>query len=527
MFKSISDIIFSGIYGNKIVSGESNKVLKNTRLEGLIYKDARKGHEDEFSGIEQSGTGKLSSFGSLSQDMFDAMYRIRTDFKDDDELSTTAKKFNKYILEKTMDAEEYPTLKMLTEGNETQSIEAALEFMSTVLNNLDDMLKDISGEKGTLNVIERMEKQVDKLQDELSELLEQHASLQSAGADGEGARQLEAKAVKAANTIQSKQQQLEKLNEMVTANTVKHKAELEKAVASALKQSIQKAEETTDILNAWGNGAGNGSMQNDRELVECVRQSEKLREISRLLGKYRQVAARLKKNAFVYGRGSKYDIEFGNDIGRVLAAEFLSLANPATTPLFIKKYKNRTLKQYRRREHIRKGRGSLILCLDESGSTKGGKEYWGKALALTLLELTIKAGKNFALVHFDENVLVHEADRCNYTPETLFAMAESFLGGGTSFENPLREASQLLAQEKYKDAGIVFITDGECSIRDEFYRECLRVKPMADTEITGILLDRGSGSVSDVTFRTFCKEIHRTSQLVEDKIVEKLIADRI
>ena len=43
----------------------------------------------------------------------------------------------------------------------------------------------------------------------------------------------------------------------------------------------------------------------------------------------------------------------------------------ASVPLFVKKYQQRRLKQYRRREPIHKGMGDIICCLDESGSTRG------------------------------------------------------------------------------------------------------------------------------------------------------------
>ena len=62
------------------------------------------------------------------------------------------------------------------------------------------------------------------------------------------------------------------------------------------------------------------------------------------------------------------------------------LASPQTLPLFVKKYQQRRLKQYRRRELIHKGMGDIICCLDESDSTCGDAAAWGKAVAMTLLD---------------------------------------------------------------------------------------------------------------------------------------------
>ena len=57
-----------------------------------------------------------------------------------------------------------------------------------------------------------------------------------------------------------------------------------------------------------------------------------------------------------------------------------------------KKYQRKQVKQYQSREPIYKGMGDIICCLDESISTAGNPAAWGKAVALTLLEIAAGGG---------------------------------------------------------------------------------------------------------------------------------------
>lgn len=76
------------------------------------------------------------------------------------------------------------------------------------------------------------------------------------------------------------------------------------------------------------------------------------------------------------------------------------LATEQTAPLFLQKYQRGQIKQYQRREPIYKGAGDIICCLDESRSTQGDAQAWGKAVAMTLLEIASDGGRKFALIHF-------------------------------------------------------------------------------------------------------------------------------
>ena len=135
-------------------------------------------------------------------------------------MSTTARKFNRNILKKVMDSDEYPALKMLSEGRELEASAAIGEFSEKLLDGLDELLKDVSGEKNMLKVLDGIENQCGELKDSIGQMAGQINCLQASGTDTD---QLEKKVLEAADRLQSKTAQAERLNSMVDQNLAKNK----------------------------------------------------------------------------------------------------------------------------------------------------------------------------------------------------------------------------------------------------------------------------------------------------------------
>lgn len=250
--------------------------------------------------------------------------------------------------------------------------------------------------------------------------------------------------------------------------------------------------------------------------------------IAKYLGRFREIIAQGRRNGYAYGRGEKYSLELGNDLSRALSSEFAMLASPQTAPLFLKKYQQKQLKQYRRREPVHKGHGDIICCLDESGSTRGDPAAWGKAVALALLDIAASNGRKFALIHF----AAYDSCRVDlflpgqYAVEDKMKAAEFFLGGGTNFERPIQEAIRLMENEEFENADIVFITDGECTLSEEYQAELKRQQAVHNFKITGILLDT-QNTIDGFSLDAFCQQVYRTTTLLTENIAERIILDHI
>ena len=500
----------------------TDRVLRSSKLEDGIYADLRSG-DDALVQIEQAAGKKLRSFPALSRDIYQSFYSLLPKRLEENELSVQARKFNAPILDHIAQSEDFPTLKSVCEGRELPAYEAASEFITQTANDLDALLTDIGGEKNSLNTLEKLEAADAQAQKELAELLERMQRCKESNA------QLEQEIIAAANKAESKRRQVSAVNKMIDANAARNQDAISCIVAQAVHAASGKAEEAQSILAAWGDDPGNLERNEvNTALLEMVRKSAVLKDVAKYLGRFREIFAQGKRNGYAYGRGEKYSLELGNDLSRALTSELAMLASPLTAPLFLRKYQRRQIKQYQRREPVYKGMGDIICCLDESDSTEGDPAAWGKAVALTLLEIAVDGKRNFALIHFSG------PNRCQadvfrpgeYSTADKMRTAEAFLGGGTNFQTPMAKALQLIKQGGFENAGIVFITDGECALPEDYLEELREEQSAHRFTVSGVLLDKGKPGM-DFSLRPFCQNIYRTSQLLGDDIVRELVGKRV
>ena len=452
--------------------------------------------------------------------MFQSFYSLLPRRNDPETLSVTAQKFHTKILDHMVQDEDYGTLKTICEGRDLPAYEAATEFVARISDQLDDLLSDIGGKDISLNTLQKLSDAQQQAHQELMELL------QRMQASREKNTTMEQAILQAANRLESKTQQVDAVTKLIDTSSAQHKAEISAAIGAATKAASEKAEEVQNIIGAWSDAPADLERSPiNTALLETVRNSETLQQVAKYLGRFREIIAQGKRNGYAYGRGEKYSLEMGNDLSRAISSEFAMLASPQTVPLFLKKYQQKQLKQYRRREPVHKGHGDIICCLDESGSTRGDPAAWGKAVALALLDIASSNSRKFALIHFAsyDSCRVDVFLPGQYTIEDKMNAAEVFLGGGTNFERPMQEAIGLMENEGFENADIVFITDGECALSDE----CLDALHLEQAEhkfkVTGVLLDTKE-VVSDFSLEPFCQQIYRTSQFLGDEVVRSILS---
>lgn len=499
-----------------------DRVLRSTKLESSIYHDLRT-EDAAMDEIEQDAGKELKSFSALSQDVFQSFYSLVPRRNEETSLSVAARKFNAPILEHMTKSEEYPTLKEVCEGRELPAYEAASEFVSKVSGELDDLLPQLAGKQGALHTLEKLEQSEAQAAKRLNDLLEQRS------ASHRNNPLLDADVVKAANEAEGKRRQVAAVTKLIDDSALQVRNEIKGIVQVAVATAAERAEEVQGIVGAWSSEPGNlRRTPENLDLLKRVRESTALRDISKYLGRFREMLAQKKQNGYAYGRGEKYSLELGSDLSRALTSELAMLAAPETLPLFLRKYQRRQIKQYRRREPIYKGAGDIICCLDESGSTAGERAAWGKAVAMTLLEIAESEGRRFALIHFSDfgTIKTDLFFPKQTTVEDRLRAAETFLDGGTDFCAPLNEALRLMEEKDFENADIVFITDGECVLPPESISRLQEEQVRRRFTITGILLDQGNEGM-DFSLKAFCQNIYRTSELTGEAIFYAIVNDRI
>ncbi len=508
-------------------------VIEHTRMENMIYKDKRKSLDDMYKefdytieDLQGKGKEKLSSFPHLAQDIFNMLYKISPSERDSEKLSESAKNFNRKITEKIRENPSFSSLKLITEGEDFESIEGTRTFLKDVYDNLDNLLKDISGDKGVLDEIEKSNEVLEK---KIEELMTLEEMLEKSKGNGNLLKEndpLVKKSKALRKQIEGISKKKAKFQDIAEMNSHKNKEKIENQIDKAIEKTLNKVNEVKDMIDSFGTEDGRPTtMEGKKSLVEKVSKDKNFRDMAKMIGRMRRMAKQQLNKSFVSGRGERVGVEFGNKLNKVLPSEFSLLANKETEVLFYKKYVNKELKQYKEREVKHEGRGHVIYIVDQSSSTEGARQQWAIALGIALMDLAVKDYRNFAFIPFDTKVgNVHHINHNNYSEEEVIKIAQTFLGGGTNFTEPIQMATNLIDDDRYDGADLVFVTDGHAKIDADIMRRFKEGKKKRNTKCIGILLDKGgSGYVSDATINKFCDRIYRTSELTSDNVAKNVM----
>lgn len=471
-----------------------DSVFRPTRLEQMIFEDAG-GHSED----------------KLLSELFHMLYVTEHRSTAPDQRTPQAS-IRAAVLHEMMNQSEYAELRHFCMGNDFATLETAKIQEQTIT----EMQKRLSDAAGKLAVVlsRLLEKQCclhAKMQDCMNEVQKNNAKLPET--------------LRTAEQFASVTEQLGVVQEMLSDALRTQLSQEKTAMQAVIQSGLETAQTAAYASVCWGTGDGTGKekAQQNKELLQKLKNNTYLQDVNRQLGRMKEVLSALRKNAYAHGRGEKFSLTRGRDLQNLLSGELALLASPATTPLFMRRYATKGLVQHAKREKIRKGRGDVIVCLDESGSTSGENAAWGKALALAVQDICAHEGRKFALIHFSGKNSIRTD--CflpgKFTAEELFAAAEHFFDGGTNFEAPLTEALRLLREEEFSNADILFVTDGYCDISDEL-AEQLQVEISAERcSVIGLLMDQDSPGEA-FSLERFCERVLRVSQFSHMDIEQQL-----
>ena len=481
----------------------TDRLFQSTRLTDLIYSGLS--FEDVFYNTENLKFPVNAE--RISQDMFGALFSPVIRKNDNESLFRRERMFNKPLMDRVLRDDRFDTLKSLCEDKEMTSYDAASVFAHTLQELLNE--KPYEPETNYLIVIKTLEGQIEGA----------IAEIQAMKADKKINPD---RYLVLVNKIRAKLSQVKNLEKRLKKDALIYIQSIEEDINIALDTAVNRAAETHSIMSAWGNDSGEmKSTPLNRELLDYVKKSEELRRIAVLLGRYREIIADKRKNGYAYGLGEKYDLTTGNDITNCLSSELALLGTPETEILFMRKYEQKRLQQYRKRTQVIKGKGDMIVLVDESSSTRR-VTGWAKAFTLALLDIAARDKRKFAVVHFasarDIKTDLFEPDK--YTSQDVMKAAEHFWGGGTNFEAPFKEAIRLM-ENGYENADITIITDGECEMSDTFCEELHTKLQSYKATVTGILLDKDEPC--GTALEPFCDKIYHSKDLTEDEIAIDII----
>jgi uncharacterized protein with von Willebrand factor type A (vWA) domain len=495
--------------------------------------------------LEERGTRELPTFPGLLQDCFSALYKLEPELRPLQEVLPSHRPHRR-LLEQVMTTEEYQELRAFTTLQEFEAAmaseivaERALQFFSE--EQKEQLRKMRSEEEKSSSLQEQLEglqaaartaqEAADRTKAEAEEA-EQIGDGQTAQALSAKARQLQAQANALSQQAQSIQMSLEEAKNRLEEMSAEmeewfnqHSDEVRQAARKIAQSAKEEVEEVSQLLEAWGDEAGElrrGDPAKAREYAERIRNSRKLRELAKLVGRLKRLALNKAKSK-AEARAQVVDVTHGRDLKNLLPSERRQLAHPLFQKDFLRRWANSQLLIFKNKDREKMGRGPIVVCEDGSGSMSGEKELWAKAVSLALAEVARFQKRSFAWIHFGARhspITVEVATGGKVTPELMFQIAETFLdASGTNFETPLRKALEIIGEQEFRRADIVFITDGECAVSDEFLEKFREAKKRKEFRVVGVLINIG-GSCSKASLAEFADQLVTVDQLTAGKADE-------
>ena len=213
-----------------------------------------------------------------------------------------------------------------------------------------------------------------------------------------------------------------------------------------------------------------------------------MKEIADWAGRFKEVA-RAKQKHLHRDSIERSGITIGNEVDRLLPIELSKLTMPQAKVDFIRRFAEGQTMMFDKKGKDILGKGPIILCLDQSGSMRK-LDTQSKGFALALMSIAKKQKRDFALITFSVSATTQIFKKGSSTKEDLIQLAEGFLGGGTNFYDPLRQSLSLIKESRFKNADIVFVTDGQANLPDEFIEELISIKDKKKFECLSVLIGR-------------------------------------
>jgi len=468
--------------------------------------------------LEQAGEALLPHFPSLLRDVFCLLFKYNIVFAAEADVLPSAA-VNRTLLDALHGGEVSRILREMTLLDEAKAGLCTLlvgEGLLAMLKSEKPWTRHDMMDTWKLRQQEEEFQKVREMLEHAGELADQEDGAGKEDALAQLQERLKSRLRGEAASIRQKRRQL-------TEDLDRVENEARARVQASAIRAAQQLEEAAEEAEAWGSALGSGGrLPADRrlELGRRLAGNEKLKKLIRMVGRMKSHALALRKRTFERANEELYSVEQGGSLEHLLPQELVTLHQPVLHRDFQRRLLENELLQYSLRGMEEKRKGPVVVCLDGSSSMAGDKELWSKAVTLTLLELTRRQRRPFRSICFSSrDTALHVLDLntrrgAGVEPDKLMDLAEHFPGGGTDFEKPLDAALECLKKSRYKKGDIVFITDGECRVSEEWSERFLKEKDRLSFSLFSILIDVGPSSLG--TLKEFSDRITTISQLTSE-----------
>ncbi|HEX6923642.1 MAG TPA: VWA domain-containing protein [Bacillales bacterium] len=417
--------------------------------------------------LNQTGEDVLPTFSNLMRDTWASLYKMNPQLKDE----VSPNWLVNHALMKNIMADD--------------SFQGFRDF--TRLDDLSAALGTVKFGEKTYDWLKEQKEQNESLRRHLEEARQQQDDLkkqkkpQSKTDKGQDQK----------NGLEQMQEKMQRALQQVGKEIEKNPEGLKQALAEAVQETKDAKNELKSLLT--GMNAGNGEaelkkipLRDQITLAEKLSTHDKLKDIAQWAGRFKQIARKKQKSKHTESV-ERSGVGIGNQVERLLPIELGQYMKPSTKLDFLKRFTEGQTMQFEKQGKERLGKGPIVLCLDQSGSMRD-LDTQAKGFALAMMSIARKQRRDFALILFSTTTRTFKYAKGKITSKDMVELATTFLGGGTRFDKPLSSALQVIEENRFKKADIVFITDGRANLRQDFIATFQQKKKQKDFNVLSVLL---------------------------------------
>lgn len=244
-----------------------------------------------------------------------------------------------------------------------------------------------------------------------------------------------------------------------------------RAMSESVEETVKVKASLVSLMG--GSCAGKGAAELKKvplreQLAVCEKLAvdPKMQEIAEWAGRFKRVARQKQKTDYVDAMDRR-SVTFGMEIERLLPMELGLYSYDATKKDFLRRFAEGETMQYEQKKREQLGKGPIVFCLDQSGSMKL-LDNQSKGFILALVSIAKKQKRDLCVVLFSTTLQQTTYAKGKMTGNELIRLATTYLGGGTDFMLALEGALKVIEQSLFKQADVIFVTDGEDEVNEEF-----------------------------------------------------------
>lgn len=268
-----------------------------------------------------------------------------------------------------------------------------------------------------------------------------------------------------------------------------------RAVNQAVREASEEVDELEDLRRGIGLEDGTWRQMSPEERLKMAERlkTPTMRTLSDMIGRMKRFAMGQQAQKVSDVAHEPVDVTTGNDLRHLLGSEYVLLDDEDLEWEFYRRFVDGEMLQYKLQGTENAGKGPIVACIDKSYSMSGRPFTWAMGVAEALRRICQEQGRDYYAMFFGNNNDRHRFDfpKGNADFGRILEFLSCQANGGTQFEGVLEEALKRVA-EQHDDglakADIVFITDGQAHLSEEWLKQFNEEKERVGCRVFGVYI---------------------------------------